>query len=55
MPRRRTPYGAMVEGLPATQFTDLSFTVAARKCHEQVGFGTFDEEADAHKPDLRCP
>ena len=55
MPRRENPYGAMVEGLSAAQFADLSCALAARRCREEVGFWTFDEAANAHKPAPRCP
>jgi len=47
MPRRENPYGAMVEGLSAAQFADLSCALAARRCREEVGIGTFNEAADA--------
>ena len=55
MPRRENPYGAMVEGLSAAQFAGLIGTVTARRCREEVGIGTFDEAANAHKPAPRCP
>jgi hypothetical protein len=55
MPRRENPYAGMVEGLTDAQFGELSSAVAARRCREQVGFGTFDGAAEAWKPDPRCP
>lgn len=55
MPRRKNPYGGMVEELPAAQFAELASAVAARRCREEIGFGTFDEAAGAWKPDPRCP
>lgn len=55
MPRRENPYAGMVEGLTDAQFRELSSAVAARRCRDDVGFGTFDEAAAAWKPDPRCP
>ena len=55
MPRRKNPYGGMVEELPAARFAELASAVAARRCREEIGFGTFDEAAGAWKPDPRCP
>lgn len=55
MPRRENPYAGMVEGLTDAQLKELSFAVAARRCRDDVGFGTFDEAAAAWKPDPRCP
>jgi transposase-like protein len=55
MPRRENPFAGMVEGLTDAQFGEPSSTVAARRCREQLGFGTFDGAAEAWKPDPRCP
>ena len=55
MPHHKNPYGAIVEWLSAAQFADLSCALAARRCREEVGFWTFDEAANAHKPAPRCP
>lgn len=55
MPRRENPYDGMAEGLSDAQFAQLSSAVAKRRCREDIGFGTFDEAAEAWKPDPRCP
>ncbi|WP_165443718.1 hypothetical protein [Olsenella sp. Marseille-P4559] len=53
MPRRGNPCGGMAEGLSAAQFAELASAVAARRCREEVGIGTFDEAADAWAVDVR--
>ena len=55
MPHSRNAYSGMVDGLPADGFGELRSAVAARECRELVGSGTFDEAAEAWKPDPRCP
>ena len=55
MPRRENPYAGMVEGLTDAQFAELSAAAATRRCREEIGFGTFDEAAEAWKPDPPCP
>lgn len=47
MPRRENPYAGMVEGLTDAQFAELSAAAATRRCREEIGFGTFDEAAEA--------
>lgn len=55
MPRHENPYSGMVRALTDAEFAELSSAVAERACREDVGFGTFDEAAEAWKPDPRCP
>ena len=46
---------AFVHDLPGDAFASLEAAVAARRCREKVGVGTFDEAADKYRPHPACP
>lgn len=41
--------------MPSGDFALLEQAVAARSCREKFGYGTFDEAAEAFRPNPRCP
>lgn len=50
-----SPWAARVDALPDKEFEELLAAVAARRCREETGYGTFDEAADAFRPSPPCP
>lgn len=48
-------FSARVDSLSEEDFDELSRAVAARKCREKVGVGTFDEAVSAYRPRPKCP
>ena len=51
----RNPHAADVDAMPDDDFALLEQAVAARLCREKVGYGTFDEAAEAFRPRPACP
>lgn len=51
----RNPYAAEVDAMTGGDFALLEQAVAARSCRERVGYGTFDEAAEAFRPRPSCP
>lgn len=51
----RNPYAAEVDAMPCGDFALLEQAVAARSCRDRIGYGTFDEAAEAFRPHPRCP
>lgn len=51
----RNPYAAEVDAMTGADFALLEQAVAARSCRERVGYGTFDEAAEAFRPRPACP
>ena len=51
----RNPYAADIDAMPDDDFALLEQAVAARACRERVGYGTFDEAAEAFRPRPACP
>lgn len=49
------PYAGTVDALPEDDFELLVQAVEARKCRERIGYGTFDEAAEAFRPSPSCP
>lgn len=49
------PYAARVDAMPDGDFALLERAVAARSCREKIGYGTFDEAAEAFRPHPACP
>lgn len=51
----RNPYAARVDAMPDGDFALLEQAVAARSCREKIGYGTFDEAAEAFRSRPACP
>lgn len=47
--------GEWVDGLSPEDFGLLERAVAARRCRDELGFGTFEEAASAYRPEPKCP
>ena len=48
-------YVAGVDAMPGDAFAVLEQAVAARSYREKIGYGTFDEAAEAFRPHPGCP
>lgn len=51
----RNPYAAEIDAMPGGDFALIEQAVAARSCRERVGYGSFDEAAEAFRPHPACP
>lgn len=49
------PWAARVDALAGPDFAMLESAVAARRCREEIGYGTLEEAAEAFRPSPPCP